>query len=264
MPIPSVTSPVADRNGAFTKPWRDFFLRLAAASDNAKLAAELAELADRVTHLEESDDLSALILGLGSVRVYGTLESGTVRIQLENDTQAPGVTYFYGTGPTGGRGWHRLYDAVEAGEGVAITDSGYTVLGEVDAPGDLPGTGSTGEAWRVLEPAGLYAWDGAAFVLDPAASGVVGFALEPLPDTGIGAELVKITRDGYGRVEGTAAATASDLAFVPASGITATDVQTAIVQAAASGGGEILVQDGSSAPPVMLTNEAEDDFVYSD
>lgn len=28
-------------------------------------------------------------------------------------------------------------------------------------------------------------------------------------------------------------------------------------------GGEILVQDGSSAPPVMLTNEAEDDFIYS-
>lgn len=32
----------------------------------------------------------------------------------------------------------------------------------------------------------------------------------------------------------------------------------------ASGGSEILVQNGSSAPPVMLTNEAEDDFLYSD
>jgi len=29
-----------------------------------------------------------------------------------------------------------------------------------------------------------------------------------------------------------------------------------------SGGGEILVADGVSAPPVMLTNEAEDDFLY--
>ena len=28
-------------------------------------------------------------------------------------------------------------------------------------------------------------------------------------------------------------------------------------------GGEILIQDGSSAPPVMLTNEDEDDFLYS-
>ena len=31
-----------------------------------------------------------------------------------------------------------------------------------------------------------------------------------------------------------------------------------------AGRSEILIQDGSSAPPVMLTNEAEDDFVYSD
>lgn len=31
-----------------------------------------------------------------------------------------------------------------------------------------------------------------------------------------------------------------------------------------SSGGEILVADGISAPPVMLTNEAENDFLYSD
>jgi hypothetical protein len=30
------------------------------------------------------------------------------------------------------------------------------------------------------------------------------------------------------------------------------------------GAGEILVADGISAPPIMLTNEAEDDFVYGD
>jgi hypothetical protein len=28
--------------------------------------------------------------------------------------------------------------------------------------------------------------------------------------------------------------------------------------------GELLVQDGSSAPPVTLTNEAEDDWLYAD
>lgn len=37
---------------------------------------------------------------------------------------------------------------------------------------------------------------------------------------------------------------------------------TAASSGAASDGGEILIQDGSSAPPVMLTNEAEDDFLY--
>jgi hypothetical protein len=33
-------------------------------------------------------------------------------------------------------------------------------------------------------------------------------------------------------------------------------------RARAAGGGEILVADGVNAPPVMLTNEAEDDFIY--
>jgi len=38
------------------------------------------------------------------------------------------------------------------------------------------------------------------------------------------------------------------------------------VDGVGSGGGvgEMLVQDGASAPPVMLTNEAEDDYVYAD
>lgn len=53
--------------------------------------------------------------------------------------------------------------------------------------------------------------------------------LAELTDTGVGAALVKITRDDYGRVEGTEAATAADLPYDNAtSGLTATDVQAAI------------------------------------
>ncbi len=139
-----------------------------------------------------------------------------------------------------------------------------TLAGDENEPGStfIYGTNADGEkGWHLLGDS--LDTTTLAKSVDPA-TGVVSYDLDPLPDTGIGTALVKLTRDTYGRVEGTAAATASDLAFVPAGGITATDVQTAIAQAAASGGGEILVQDGSSAPPVMLTNEAEDDFVYSD
>lgn len=32
----------------------------------------------------------------------------------------------------------------------------------------------------------------------------------------------------------------------------------------AAGACEVLVADGVSAPPVMLTNESQDDFLYSD
>jgi hypothetical protein len=42
------------------------------------------------------------------------------------------------------------------------------------------------------------------------------------------------------------------------------DEVAAIEVSEGGSGGEILVADGMSAPPVMLTNEAEDDFLYSD
>jgi hypothetical protein len=61
---------------------------------------------------------------------------------------------------------------------------------------------------------------------------------------------------------------ATGAALVAGSGITITvdDPGDTITIAASSsgGGGEILVSDTNSAPPVMLTNEAEDDFIYSD
>lgn len=111
--------------------------------------------------------------------------------------------------------------------------------------------------------------------------------LRPLADSGVGAALVKLTRDGYGRVSGTESADTDDLPegasnryftdervddrvaalLVAGDNVTLTYDDTAntlTVSATGGSGGEILVQDGSSAPPVMLTNEAEDDFLYSD
>src|SRR5690606_38603521 len=87
-----------------------------------------------------------------------------------------------------------------------------------------------------------------------AETGIVSFDLAELPDTGIGAALVKITRDDYGRAEGTEDATAADLAFVPSSPLTATDVQAAIEQAAAAGGGVLPLVTGeiASDQPVFV------------
>lgn len=48
-------------------------------------------------------------------------------------------------------------------------------------------------------------------VVGTLAGGGVDVSLEPLADTGVGAALVKITRDAYGRVEGTEAADTDDL-----------------------------------------------------
>ena len=192
--------------------WRDFFLLLATETDSAELAEALAELAERVGVLESEGGEFSLI-GLGSVQVVGPLEGGVYRVELKGDSDDPGPTWYYGTGPDGVRGFLRMSDAFSAGVGIVKTESGYVVLGEVDTVADLPGTGNPGEAWRVVAAGedGLYAWDGAAFTLDPAADGIVGFRLAELADTGIGAALVKTTRDAYGRVEGTESATTDDL-----------------------------------------------------
>lgn len=75
--------------------------------------------------------------------------------------------------------------------------------------------------------------------------------LRALTDSGVGDALVKITRDAYGRVAGTEAAT-TDALPEGKTNLYHTDARRS----------EVLVADGMSAPPVMLTNEAEDDFIH--
>lgn len=94
------------------------------------------------------------------------------------------------------------------------------------------------------------------------ADGVATLGLADLADAGTGTFKL-ITRDAKGRVSGSVDGDTDD---VPegATNLYFTDARAIAAVGGASGGGEILVQDGSSAPPIMLTNEAEDDFVYSD
>ena len=87
------------------------------------------------------------------------------------------------------------------------------------------------------------------------------FGLADLEDTGEGTALVKITRDSKGRVEGTESATTDDL-LEGSTNLYFTDERARAAVGTVSGG-EILVAEGISAPPIMLTNEAEDDFIYS-
>lgn len=89
-------------------------------------------------------------------------------------------------------------------------------------------------------------------------SHIAVFALDEVPDAG-GGTLQKTDVDGYGRVVGTSAATTDDLP--EGSNLYFTDARAIAAVGGAGGGGEILVADGIS-PPVMLTNEAETDFLY--
>lgn len=90
--------------------------------------------------------------------------------------------------------------------------------------------------------------------------GVVTLGLANLPDAGGGA-LKKIMRDSFGRVAGTSDPTTTDLPEGSNLYYTNARVDARIAAAGGLQIGEILVADGVS-PPVMLTDEAETDFLY--
>lgn len=129
------------------------------------------------------DPLSFVISGAGSVTADGSVAGGEFTVTLENDKDNPPPNSFYGANVDGEKGFVPVYDALEEGQGIAIRDSGYIVIDTVGTPDDLPLTGNAGEAVRVTESEpGLYAWDGAAFTLDPAATGIVSIALDATLD----------------------------------------------------------------------------------
>lgn len=89
---------------------------------------------------------------------------------------------------------------------------------------------------------------------------VATLSLRLLPDSGVGASLVKITRDQYGRVEGTEAAALDDLADVNAPSPSVGDalVWTGAAyepQAVASSGGILPMVNGDVPPTLMYAED---------
>lgn len=153
---------------------------------------------------------SFVINGAGSVTAAGAVAAGEFAITLVGDKDSPPPNSFYGADSAGEKGFVPLYDGLEEGQGIALRDSGYIIMDTVATPADLPLTGNTGEAVRVTESeVGIYAWDGSAFTLDTAATGVVS-----------------VTCD----------ATAAEIPYDnTTSGLAATEVQAAIDEVAGSG-----------------------------
>lgn len=194
--LPRANAALVDARGYITREWRDFLTSLAGETNVAALSAALAALTGRVVKLEQDDTGAFIIQGFGSISVAGTPQNGVVQLSLAGDAIDPGAVFVYGTNAAGTKGWYRLYDRLGApNDGIAKLDSGYVLLGEVSTPDDLPSSGNTGEAYRVIdESPGLYPWDGSAFTLDTTATGVVGFvpdddlaAVEALAGTGLAA-----------------------------------------------------------------------------
>lgn len=101
-------------------------------------------------------------------------------------------------------------------QSVRVQGSGgvYTITldGDVAQPSPMTffGGGPSGERGFHAIADAFTAGEGVDLATDPA-TGVTDVALAGIDDTGVGAALVKITRDAYGRVAGTEAATTDDL-----------------------------------------------------
>lgn len=194
-PVPNASTPITGAGGLPNRVWYTFFSQLRNGTSDPVARAQIAEILQRLDALEDGADADGLIMGLDSVKVYGTLADGLVSVTLSGDVDKPGNTYLYGTGPDGVKGWYLLGDAFDT--------------------------------------------ETLAKVIDPT-TGIVSFDLADLPDTGIGAALVKLTRDDYGRVEGTEAAVLDDLSDV---------------DAAAPSTGDALVFDGANWAPGQVATE---------
>lgn len=134
--VPRASEPIAAAGGYATKAWVDFFLKLASSQSTTELAALYEALARRVAELEEGQEFDFKILGQESIAVNGVPQpGGAVIITLQNDTTTPGNTMYYGTGPTGAKGWFAVSGAITVVIGQltkTVGTDGVTDLGLAD------------------------------------------------------------------------------------------------------------------------------------
>lgn len=148
MPIPAeqprFDQPVVDQTGRVTRPWADYFLRMASAQTSDDLRALYEALAARVAELEDGGQLNFRILGQQSVEVNGVVQpNGVVVISLIGDSDAPGNTTYYGTGPDGTKGWFPVAGAISVSSGEltkAVGTDGVVTLGLADVADSGAGT----------------------------------------------------------------------------------------------------------------------------
>jgi hypothetical protein len=108
------------------------------------------------------------------------------------------------------RNWLAALDRTLGAAGTSNTGLAAAIAAIATALGSPDGTvanipDQTADDFVIVSP------DGTIGVTGTPASGSVRLILQQLADTGVGAALVKITRDAYGRVEGTHSATTDDL-----------------------------------------------------
>ncbi|HGM5043083.1 TPA: hypothetical protein ACKPZV_000239 [Stenotrophomonas maltophilia] len=220
---PRFDQPVVDQAGRVTQAWANYFLRLASVQSSDDLRALYEALAARVAALEDGESASFQILGQQSISVNGVPQPGhVVIITLQGDADSPGNTTYYGTGPTGTKGWFPVSGTitVNGGEltktvgsdgvttfGLAnVTDSGAGTLLAItrDGKGRITGTKAatiTGTAQQINVANGNAAAGVPTLTLAPEVLSALAEAVTALqPGDVTGPNSVKVTPNGSGGI----------------------------------------------------------------
>jgi hypothetical protein len=115
------------QGGVASRPIYTFFQAIATTVD------ALSEASGNVTIPDLPISENANVVGASGFSIYtqGTLKTGIVRILLDGDTQTPVNTQYYGSGPTGTRGWFSVSDALDSTADITLSvgADGVTTFG---------------------------------------------------------------------------------------------------------------------------------------
>lgn len=174
IPVPS--EPLLTRTGQINPIWWRYLRGLESQVDASGVQEQIRDILRRLAEIPEARE----IVGRMSVVVIDQPD-GTRAVQLDGDSLTPGANAFYCTDANGRKQWAALSKIIRGTDGIVFTDSGYTIMGELDEPADLPETGEAGQAWWI--GAVLYAWteteDGPAWMPDYSPSGLLELGLVP-------------------------------------------------------------------------------------
>lgn len=118
--LPRAQAPIAGASPT-TIEWYNFFRSLLdLVTDDEALSAQIQDILTRLEALEADASPEAVLAGVDSILVQGTLENGFVQFLLDGDVAEPGNTYYYGTGPDGAKGWFTVASTLTSSEPIEL------------------------------------------------------------------------------------------------------------------------------------------------
>lgn len=114
--LPGARQAIVEAGGTPSRPLYVFLQNVATTLD----AVKEAQSSD-VTIPDFPFSENANVVGKYSIYTRGILKTGIVSVLLLGDVETPGNTQYYGSGPTGEKGWFDISDALAGSGNVTLT-----------------------------------------------------------------------------------------------------------------------------------------------